>query len=138
MTELELESERSVNIWTPGTLRNTANQVTEQLTRLAKVNTKIAMAREAEKTRIECMMEMMLQMRAEDKKEAQIREDKRYRKERQREVDRLEREARREIQEKMKSTLNECEDQERIAQKEREEREREDNRTEREARQKEE
>ena len=68
VTELGLECERSVDVWTPGTFRSTANQVSEQLSRFAEVNTELAMARGAEKTGIERMMELMLQMCAENRK----------------------------------------------------------------------
>ena len=127
VSELGLECGRSVDVLTPGTLRSTANQVTDQVNRFAEVNTELAMAREAEKTRLERMMELMLQMRADDRKEAQIREDKREREERQRETDRLDRMAKIEGQERQRE-----------ADREREALEREDRRVEREAKREEE
>ena len=110
-----LEGDRDRNLWTPGTLTSRDNQVTEQLSRLATVNTDLAMARETEKSGLERVMEMMLQMRVEDRKEVQLREEKREREERQREVDRLDRITRLE------------------AQREKEDRDREERRLEREA-----
>ena len=111
-------------MWTPGTLRSTAIQVTDQLNRFAEVNTELAMASEAEKTELECMMELMLQMRADDRK---LREEKREREERQRETDRLDRMARIDAQERQRE-----------ADSEREALEREDRRVERETRREEE
>ena len=64
--------------------------MSEQLSRLARANTEVAMARERDKGGLERIMEMIIQMRAEDKKEAQLREEKRDREERQREQMRLE------------------------------------------------
>ena len=107
ITELGLECERSVDVCTPGMLRSTANQVSEQSSRFTEVNTELAMAREAEKTGIERMMELMLQMRAEDRKEAQLREERREREERQREVERLDRVTKLEAQEREREAKRE-------------------------------
>ena len=99
VTELGLECGRSVDVWMPGTLRRTANQVADQLNRVVEVNTELAMVREAEKTGLQHMMELMLQMRTDDRKEAQLTEEKREREERQRETNRLDGMARIEAQE---------------------------------------
>ena len=124
---LELECGRSVDVLTLGTLRSTTNQVTDQLNRFAEVNTELPMAREAEKTGLECMMELMLKMRADYGKEAQLREEKREREERQRETDKLDRMAKIEAQERQRE-----------ADREREALEREDRRVQRETRREEE
>ena len=97
-----LVGDRDSSWWTPGTPGSKATSVTEQLSRIVEVNSKATMARETEKRGLENVMELMLQMRADDKKGAQLREEKREREERQKEVDRLDGVARIETQEREK------------------------------------
>ena len=95
------EVKSSARLWTPVTLRNTTSKVNEQYSRLKK----ISMAREAEKLGMEKLMEMMLLMRMEDKKEAHLRDEKREREERQRKIYRLDRAVRIEAQKEQKVEL---------------------------------
>ena len=55
-----LEGDRDTDLWTPGTLTDRANQVTEQVSRLATANSELAMARETERVGLEKIMEMMV------------------------------------------------------------------------------
>ena len=66
--ELDLDCERFEDTWTPGTLRHKATQVTNQLARLTEVNTELVMAKEAEKSSVEKLMELMLTMMRRDMK----------------------------------------------------------------------
>ena len=54
------------------TLRNTTSQMNEQYSKLRE----ISIARDAKRSKMEKLMEMMLLMRADDKKEVQLREEK--------------------------------------------------------------
>ena len=130
LTDETAEVKSSTRLWMPVTLRNTTSKVNEQYSRLRE----ISMATEAEKSGMEKLMEMMLLMRADDKKEAQLREEKREREERQREVDRLDRAVRIAAQEKQKAEQRLRDELERKEQRLIEEHEREDRRIEREAR----
>ena len=63
----EQECEPRNSQWTPGTLRSRTETVTEQWNRLARASSELAMARETDKSSIERMMEMMLQMQMQEK-----------------------------------------------------------------------
>ena len=75
LTDINLDQ----NSWTPQTLTKRANQLTEQVGRLAKTTRKEKMDREGEKGELVQIMEMMMQMRAEDKKAEQRKEESRIR-----------------------------------------------------------
>ena len=90
------EGETEENLWTPDTLKSRANQVSEQFSRLDRVNSEETMAREGEKGELVRIMEILMQMRAEDMKAAQIKEERREREDREREDRRIERETERE------------------------------------------
>ena len=92
LTDINLDQ----NSWTPQTLTKRANQLTEQVGRLAKTTRKEKMAREGEKGELVQIMEMMMQMRAEDKKAEQRKEESRIREMREQEDRRVEREVKRE------------------------------------------
>ena len=66
MPLLEVEGDQNQRI--PGTLSATAKQVSQQYSRLARVNSEETMAREGETGTLQKIMEMMVQMRAEDRK----------------------------------------------------------------------
>ena len=72
---LEVEGEQ--NQWTPGTLTSRTTQLTQQLSRVAKENREFTMARETEQGGLVKLMELMIQMRADDAKAAQSREERR-------------------------------------------------------------
>ena len=113
--EVETDWEHKDSLWTRCTEESRTGGSENQLTKLVEVKSEVAMTSGSEKSNMERIMEMMLQMRAEDKrtaaddrKAAQLREEKREMDERQREVDRLEREEERERrQEKLLQTLKE-------------------------------
>ena len=65
------------NLWTPEKLMTRASQLTQQVGRLAKASREETMAREGEKCELVRIMELMMQMRAEDTKAAQVREENR-------------------------------------------------------------
>ena len=66
-------------MWTPGTLRCNTVRVTEQLSRLAEASSVLVMAREEEKTGMEKIMKMMLEMQIKERD----REDERERRQEQ-------------------------------------------------------
>ena len=72
--EQELESELRDNLWTPGTIRSNAVQVTDQLNRLAEVNSEIAMSRESERSGVEKLMEIIFQMQTQERERVVLRE----------------------------------------------------------------
>jgi len=72
------------DIWTLQTDRNTVTQVGLQSNGMAEENIQPRMAREAEKTSVDKMLELMMTIRMEHQKREQEREEKkRERKERQ-------------------------------------------------------
>ena len=86
---IKLEGEESKglprdSLWTRGTRTET---VTAQWNRLSRTSSELAMAREAEQSRIEKLMELMLQMQMQEKERVAQREQE----DRRREDDRLDR-----------------------------------------------
>ena len=97
--EVETDWEHKDSLWNRCTEESRTGGSENQLTKLVEVKSEVAMTSGSEKSNMERIMEMMLQMHAEDKrtaaddgKAAQLREEKREMDERQREVDRLEKE----------------------------------------------
>ena len=80
-----LEVEGDQNQWIPGTLSARAKQVSQQYSRLAWVNSEETMAREGETGALQKIMEMMVQMRAKDRKVERDREERRIEREEKRE-----------------------------------------------------
>ena len=76
LSEQFLGSEGFQDTWTTNTFRHKANQVTDQLVRLTEVNTELVMAREEEKSSVEKLMELMVKMRMDDKKEMRERDER--------------------------------------------------------------
>ena len=97
--EVETDWEHKDSLWTWCTEESRTGGSEKQLTKLVEVKSEVAMTSGSEKSNMERIMDVMLQMCAEDKrtaaddrKAAQLREEKREMDERQREVDRLEKE----------------------------------------------
>ena len=96
--KVELEDEQAEaqwallqDTWTPQTLQKTASEVGAQYSRLAEENQHFRMAREAERTSLEKIMELIVTMKMEDQKREQEREERRDREARER-ADQRERE----------------------------------------------
>ena len=93
--KLELDSNDTVSeldgsekLWTPQTFATRTTQLSQQVTKLAKLNTDHDMARETEQTNLTAVMQMMMEVREADRKADIEREDRRIERER---VERLER-----------------------------------------------
>ena len=61
------ELDGSEMLWTPQTFAHKTTQLSQQVTRLAKFNTDQDMARETEQTNMTAIMQIMMEMRAEDR-----------------------------------------------------------------------
>ena len=66
--EQELYGEDLGDSWMPGTLHRTATQLSSQIARLTVMNKSLEMAREAEKSSLDKLMELMVTMRMDDEK----------------------------------------------------------------------
>ena len=84
------ELDGSEKLWTPQTFAHKMTHLSQQVTRLAKFNTDQDMARETEQTHMTAIMQIMMEMRAEERKAELEREERRV----EREKRRLEREQR--------------------------------------------
>ena len=67
--------------WTLGTLARTSSQLPHQFDRVTKENTELKMAREVEQGGLTQIMQMMMEMRAKDRKAEQERENSRVERE---------------------------------------------------------
>ena len=92
--EQELYGEDLRESWMPGTLHRTATQVSSQMARLTETNKSLKMAREAEKSLLYKLMELMVTMRMNDEKRRQEKRRERIEKEKREKLEMLEREDR--------------------------------------------
>ena len=76
------------NQWSPDTIARTSSQLSPQLGRVAKENSELKMAREAEQDGLTQIMQMMMEMRAADEKAARDREHRRIEREEKRDQER--------------------------------------------------